>query len=1553
MLQPGSKADARVLKAAQSKAKTLYRAATTATPQGVIVEGKPAPTEGIMAEGLNPSPRVPRPSRPAKAQPAAAATEQAEAPKTVTVNGITLPSFVGIEPISRPKEAVTAKADAISAKLKRDKGLDTDLDRARAAATAEQTPLKDDKDTVAFVTYLRNLSETAQASLRQVFTKADNPYANPNFDLAKTKAKLQRALKAAQEERRKSGVSDAAMVADKDYSQNNLTTAMELAIATNDVNSVLDQIIEETTDPVYKTIAAAMRRIGIGTNIRMARLEGYTSRTYQGLATLNTDGSTDITWLDDGGLTNEVILHELIHAFVQQRWGAFRYYTEKNRATLKDTKDRNDAVVAEYMQVWDDVSKLLMREREAGVLSKTDPWVISVIENPDELLTYGPTRFEARRFLSRYDVNGNRLPPQAPASTPNMWQRILRAIGGMIGLKKQEQTPKVLTMLDRVLMITRDVIEAGATVETGDFNVKLARALAGMPLQNAAMKDLTPKGMNANMTKLSGSADKVGSAAKRVVTNLQPGLRRRVLYFMSLGDIAARYGKMFVGQITKLVDSHRFRTASAQKMSQIALMPYEQYEALRRKDKQLADTIGWLMSMTQYRIDPRKSWDEHKHLQKDPKAAELRALVEEANQKFATIQKRKAASIYNNFAMVNEGQYYAQHTMSLWNQLRSNSAIRAAIPSMQTALDPMENFTRRSDLHGKPENFRNHWKREYDKLVGETMAFLKTQKAATVAGDADAKKLVADVASVRTLLRKIKANQAAMNEAPYFHLGRFGDYFVAFQLKPSDTGEISEDGKPIYETDTAAAEALNKALLDAGFDDPTIRVEGTDQRGAFIRLDTEDEYLRMAALMEKLRADGVIGDAPVVKGKRDQGAVERIQSMDQVVQNLLRNFASTPIAEDLADEERAAEIKYRQRVESDIRRFYIDQLPDIASAKIMQRRESVQGFSRDMIRAYAYRSQVGAHALANLSAMSKMTRAFADMREQLRATQKSSEPGAAKRAVMMREVLQELITRENERASHEGFTWVDRFKAYNHAYFLGMSPAYVMSQLTQPMTLLWPEIAKKQGFAKAAKTIAKVTPLAYKVVQAAISAGAKKGFRHVADSMVTEDALVAAGIAPKDVEFIMRVVNTGAIDIGSAAREHGRVVEGKTNDTEDLILRYAASMGFYSEVFTRTMAALAAREAADKTMSVTETDDYVTNVIDQSMLNYSQWYISRASGKGGMLGPLTPLAFSFLQYSFQVIEKLVREITTGFVSAAATPQEKKEARRFVGAHLAAITLLAGSLGLPAASVFARVIEVMADALGDDEEPYDAKAAWRNYLADVFGKDVGEVLARGLPRALNMDLSGRVGEADILPFTKLLTDKQTWTEAMKDWAFRSLGAPTTMVTNVLSGGQKFMQGDAIGGMREALPIALRGPLEAGRMLADGTYVDKFGNKMPMTPGASDILVQLIGITPSAKAEMNEAAQAQRVRQLLLRQNATSIRNKLAVALERGDMAEARQLMTKARKFDADNPAFAILPGFSEAFSRRQQRQVEAEVSNLPLGVDMGDIGAVRLTDYANY
>jgi len=1028
--------------------------------------------------------------------------------------------------------------------------------------------------------------------------------------------------------------------------------------------------------------------------------------------------------------------------------------------------------------------------------------------------------------------------------------------------------------------------------------------------------------------------------------------RKLALGWSSVGHIRERYGKYFtlsgggLKGITNGLESYlqfeQERATVGTKMAEMFGQTYYDWEALQRRDSVAAELVNKLMTYTEMRIDPSKSWSEHTWLRGPDvpfsRQDQLQAEVMRANNDYRALRSRKGLNVYTQMKEANQAVHYAQMANEMHYLVTSDETLDlAALPTFQA--NPVDGYRTSAALQGSAAQTASYWKLVVERQIAEVTQFLAAtdpkNKAAKAAGQPSVSNRIRPM--LEKQLSSMQSQLEVMEQAPYFHLGRFGDQFLSFAIPR---------GSP------AAVQRVADRLAQAGFDGFQISAD-TDQGNAYMQFEDADQLNAVFELVKDMRTEGLLpSDTPMVKGKRS-AADPTVSGSPQWFSRLVESIEASPMFrtdEAMTLEERNRLEEMRQTMVTKARELMLDMMPDISVSKVMVRREGKPGYTKDMVRSYAFRMQVAATALSNLSASAKISGAFAAMRAAVEEANRD-DATSPRDAILMANVVAELTQRVAERPMRSGTGFIDTWRAINHAWFLGMSPSYALVNMTQIGVLLWPELAKKHGYVRAAKAMSKMTPVAFKIMKATFESGKALGWKRLPDANITESALMNAGLDPETAEFVLQMVNTGAIEMGSSARELSRVSDARMDSKTDLTLRYAASFGYYTETYSRLLAALSARELSDAKSSP-ETVSYAVRTVNESMLNYSSWYKARQMGKMGVAGKFSEVMFSFMTYQAQLLEKLYREVAVGFIDSASTPQEKAAAKRFLGGHLAAMMVFAGSLGMPMATVLARAAEKLVDLFDDDEEPYDITAAWRNFLADSFGKGMGEVLARGAPRALGFDIARRVGEQDILPFSGLLTDRRRWEDASSDWAVQAMGAPVSMVRGIIEGGGRLMDGDVLGAARFMLPTSIRGPVEAFRMSQDG-YKDNRGNTLPLTPKANEILLQAMGLTPARRAEYSEANLRQIQRRGDLAQQASILRSRIAQAVERRDNKAFQDAIAQARKFDQSNPAYGVIRTLPEALRRRERARQQAQLTRTPLGTNLRDPGSRALTRYADY
>jgi hypothetical protein len=1017
--------------------------------------------------------------------------------------------------------------------------------------------------------------------------------------------------------------------------------------------------------------------------------------------------------------------------------------------------------------------------------------------------------------------------------------------------------------------------------------------------------------------------------------------------------------------LIKHSDAHRERVAVRSRYEQMFDTVYQAFEKLERETPNAAKWVGELMALsTEFQLDPDKAFTDHAHLgwvkdadgntapRKGAEAdiARLAPLHAKAVKLKNDLRRGKGDGwkVFSEFRALNEAQNFSRMAAELHSLVAMDPELSLGVEDAK--VNPVDRFMREQGLTDAAA-IRDWWSAALDRQIAQAKAFMveKNGDAARTGNQQDVDAMKQYLSPIELRIEATYRARAEMAKAPYFHLGRFGNYFGSAVVARQQDGTA----------DPKAMAKLAAALEKAGFDDVQISTDNTRPR-FMLRFETENEMRNFEKLMLQLQREGVIArDEEIKRGPRNSdqnfGVADGLpEYVSRYIQSLESSTMFKP-DDSMSTEEKVALEKQKQDAIRLAIDTWLDQQPDSSISKVLVKRYEVPGYKKDMIRNAAHRWRVGSISLANVASAPKFNQAYVEMRSQVNeaVTVDSENPGGD--PVLLNDLMREMRKRDSGNPINDTADTFDKLRAVSHAYFLGMSPAYGMINMTQLGVVAIPELAKRHGYTKSFSAMRRGGNSALKIMKAVMAEARQLGPKNWADVAITEGVLRKAGLSPDEINFTLQMMATGTIDIGSAARALGQIADDRVGSKVDIGLKYASAIGMYTETFSRLTTALTARDLQGG--SSADTVKYATQVVSDSMFDYQNWNTARQLGKQGFLGPVTPIVTQFMSYSVQITEKLYSEVLSAAgrpragESAAQTAARKKEAFRFLTGHLTAVTALAGTLGLPFATVFAAVIERLVDAFDDDDEPFDATAAYRNFVSDVFGQQVGEVVSRGLPRALGFDISQRAGEQNLLPFSEFIADRRPWKEAMETYAGRSLGAVPSMISNVISGGGKLADGDLLGGMKDVLPVAFKGPIETYRMTSEG-YVDTRGNKLPMTPGASAYLWQVMGFSPAERAEYSEARADQASRRGEINRRAQQLRQRITKAMLEGDTATAAELVADAQQFDQDNPAFAVIPSLAGSIQRQMTARSRAAALQTPTGVGLNDIAGQQLTNYAN-
>jgi len=1063
----------------------------------------------------------------------------------------------------------------------------------------------------------------------------------------------------------------------------------------------------------------------------------------------------------------------------------------------------------------------------------------------------------------------------------------------------------------------------------------------------------------------------VGQPANSMSTNVL----KAAVGWLDKRHFVEMYDTVFKGGIKQNAAADDLQEAATSRINQMFNSPYHKIQEMQRSDRAAFDIINELMMSTEQHIDPRKTWEQQEHLHEleGRQLDQVREQVKLARQKYGRLSPT-AKAVYEDLVNMNETLYLMDMAISLQNLVHAQIPETAIPPVFRT--NAMSEFNRRAEAHKDIQAAKKYWSNVLDAYVAATDKHIDDLRGKLPQGEPETPEFKASVRAalkgvtdpklrkrIQAMLRSarrtstdkaqaatvkhlmpleaqlvgIQKGLTAIGQAPYFHMGRFGDFFVAFKVKADGEGQA----------DPRAMQAVY-AALHARFPDIVLRSDGLDPN-VFARFESSAQAEQFKKAVQELQRQGHIPPVGTLAkdGKTDLGTIfagpreGAFGEPQRVGPEMLHR-----ILESIQDDDYEPGVAARLR--ADMQALYLDSLPDTSAVKFLQRRKGRPGFAADMLRSYAHRMYSGSSRVAGLSVQPLREQSFRTMNSVLQdnlANPNMSEDDKSKQKI----IVEELRRRERERTQQPHTPTLSMLRSVNHAFFLALSPAFVATQVAQVGILAWPELAKRHGFAKAAKAITKVTPEAAKILTAAIREGYKtRGLHGATDMVLTDDILKAANLSPGVEAFIVEMMATGKLDIGNATRELARVAEGevsgeKTTKAAEL-LKMATATSYGSELFTRTIVALAAKELHQGSGAV----EYAANVVDNAMFNYNITNIARLTGKKGVIGSYTPAALSFKQYPLQLLTKLYREIYRAIGEReGVTADQAKEARTFLKAHATAMVATSGVHGLPFATAVAALVDYLCELFSD--VPCDTKTSIRNFTADVVGHDLEPLVTRGLPRALGADVSNRLTEADVIPFSRFMADRREMSEKLKLLAWDSYGAPASMIGSVITGLETAMSGDILGGAQKALPSFLRGPANAISAASRG-FTDNQQNQLPITPHTADILWQMLGIAPGRLTDYNEARFAQTQRTGLLDREAAKIRRNLVVAIEQQDRAAMVKYARQAQEYQQNNPGRSILPNIGSAVQQRQRARAIAGATGLPIGANPRDLGARSFTSY---
>ncbi|MFM7010967.1 MAG: PLxRFG domain-containing protein, partial [Betaproteobacteria bacterium] len=311
---------------------------------------------------------------------------------------------------------------------------------------------------------------------------------------------------------------------------------------------------------------------------------------------------------------------------------------------------------------------------------------------------------------------------------------------------------------------------------------------------------------------------------------------------------------------------------------------------------------------------------------------------------------------------------------------------------------------------------------------------------------------------------------------------------------------------------------------------------------------------------------------------------------------------------------------------------------------------------------------------------------------------------------------------------------------------------------------------------------------------------------------------------------------------------------------------------------------------------------------------------SRANKPNWARGAVGATIFTFKQFSIGYMEFLKR----------LPPRERALA-------LGILWVFAGISGMPFSDDLDDLIDTIAHMLGF---AWDNKAKKRAFVAGVFGRDAGEYIMNGVSAGLPLDISGRMGLANLIPATGVLDPSKDRAKELSEVA----GPAGAAIQTIVKAGDRMLSG--IGSMRDvrdiarmSAPVAVANLMAGWNMAEDGYYTDTKGRKVVDTD-MKDAFFKTLGFNPSVVSESSRAREEIFNRSAVLRDMKARISERWAdgIANRNPDkVAEARAVLARWNENNPDDQIRVNMAGIlrraKEARATASDRAVKAAPKEL--------------------
>lgn len=612
----------------------------------------------------------------------------------------------------------------------------------------------------------------------------------------------------------------------------------------------------------------------------------------------------------------------------------------------------------------------------------------------------------------------------------------------------------------------------------------------------------------------------------------------------------------------------------------------------------------------------------------------------------------------------------------------------------------------------------------------------------------------------------------------------------------------------------------------------------------------------------------------------------------------------------LQDVEGYINTSFEPEVASEIRtmmaELYYESLPEHHALKREMKREGVYGEEEDMRRVFAVSTIKSAHYMSRLKHAD-------DLRSSLFAIRREG-----KKSSDAMEYYNEVVKRAKLSMDETSAPWADKAAAVSYLAHLGLNPAFVLTNASQVAMITAPWLAARTSVGKATAALGSAYRTAGDLI---VSSYSDQGWRAELDW----EGKVSKGVG----DMLTTLLKRNLLDI-TIEHDLGATAELKHHALGDA-LKIGNLPVHITELANRAVTAIAAYNLAvnELKMSQAEAEEFASKAVSTTQLDYSALNAPRHMQRVFGSAPAARIVMQFRKYQQGMLWLIGRSIYNALKGAS--PEDKREARRTLYGLFTTTGVMAGSLGMPLAGTAMWGATMLASLFGDDDEPWEARTEYLNWLTEIVGKDAAIAIAKGVPAWLfGIDLEKRLGMGDIASPLPFMRQGKTAQEDAANALLAAAGAPVATAVDIWDGVSLMGQGDWVKGFEKVVPLKGVQNLSRGARYSMEGMTERDGDLIlpPEAFSATDIGAKMAGFATTKESIYYEATAAVSK----AKQAAQDVRKKLLAEIAQARIAgePTDTSMKKIREFNSRHPEKGIrIDGSSIAKSVKARRQVARE------------------------